>query len=195
VTLSTRDRRALILLGVAVAAMAMYLLASSGDPEVVEATTSIPAVEKRLLRLRQVVASAPVQAETLKRAEARAAEAEKDLIQAETAAQAQAQVLQIARRLCRSQSPPVEIRSVELGQIRPLGDDYGEALVTVSFEAQIHQLVQLLADVTAQPELVATEDLRVNAADARQKTMQVRLTISGVVPRKLVPEKKGLGRL
>ncbi len=194
-TISQRDRRALILLGVVAGATLLYVAFSGEEAEVVQASASIPMLEKRLARLRQIVATMPVQAKTLEKAAAQAAEAEKDLIQAETAAQAQAQVLQIVRRLCRNQSPPLEIRSVELGQIRPLGDDYGEALVSASFDAQIHQLVQLLADITAQPELVATEDLRVAAGDQRQKSIQVRITVSGVVPRKLVPEKKGLGRL
>jgi len=51
--------------------------------------------------------------------------------------------------------------------------------------------VNLLADLTAQPELVAPADLRISAGDRRRKTMQVRLTVAGVVPRALVPEKKG----
>jgi hypothetical protein len=78
-----------------------------------------------------------------------------------------------------------------MGPVRPLGNDYGEAVVSVTFTARIDQLLNLLADITAQPELVSTQELRVGAPGNKQKTMNVRLTFSGVVPRKLVPEKKG----
>ncbi len=120
---------------------------------------------------------------------------EKGVIQADTLAQAQAQLVQIVRRLTSAQTPPIEVRSVEIGQARPLGEQYGEIWVPMSFECRIEQLVNLLADMTAQPELIATSELRVSAANQTDKTINVRLIISGVVPRKLVPEKRGLGLL
>jgi hypothetical protein len=39
---------------------------------------------------------------------------------------------------------------------------------------------------------VATNELSINAANAKQKTVSVRMTVSGLVPRRLVPVKKGL---
>jgi hypothetical protein len=39
--------------------------------------------------------------------------------------------------------------------------------------------------------LLATSDIRVIAGNPKEKTITVRLGLSGVVPRKLVPEKKG----
>jgi hypothetical protein len=39
---------------------------------------------------------------------------------------------------------------------------------------------------------VATSDIRVNSANLKDKSVAVRLALSGVVPRKLVPEKKGV---
>ena len=48
-----------------------------------------------------------------------------------------------------------------------------------------------LADVSAQPESIATHELQVRAQDARQKTLGVRLTVSGVLPKRLAPERKG----
>ena len=74
------------------------------------------------------------------------AEREKGVIQAETLPQAQAQLMQVVRRIPAAQAPPIEIRSVEVGQARPLGDDYGEISVPMSFECRIEQLVNLLAD-------------------------------------------------
>jgi hypothetical protein len=78
-----------------------------------------------------------------------------------------------------------------MGQTRKLGDHYGEVLISVSFDARIEQIVNLLAELTEQPELIATIVLRISGATGKDKSMPVRLTVSGVVPRSLVPEKKG----
>jgi hypothetical protein len=198
-TLQDRDRRALILLAAAVV-MVFVVRALTGESEeaVVApmAVESIPAAERRLTRLREIVATVPGRKLVAEGMAAQAAEREKGLIAAETAAQAQAQLLQIVRKLARAQAPPLEISQNELGAIQPLGDDYGEALVSVTMTCRIEQLVNLLADIMAQPELIATHEMRVSAGgDAKQKTINVRLTVSGVIPRKLVPERKGLGSI
>jgi hypothetical protein len=78
-----------------------------------------------------------------------------------------------------------------MGQTRKLGDHYGEVLISVSFDARIEQLVNLLAELTEQPELISTNELRITGAAEKDKSMPVRLTVSGVVSRALVPEKKG----
>ena len=59
-----------------------------------------------------------------------------------------------------NQVPPLDFGSVEIGQLRPLGDSkvYGEALVSVSFDCSIEQLVNTLADMTAEEEIVVTEE-------------------------------------
>ena len=128
----------------------------------------------------------------LKQAQADLGVREKGLLVADTAAQAQAQLFQILRRVGRAQGPPIEVRATEIGQARMFGDDYGEVSVAVSFECGIEQMVNLLADLGAQPELLATSEIRVGQATGAQKVIPVRLTISGIVPRKLIPEKKGL---
>ena len=87
----------------------------------------------------------------------------------------------------------VEIRATEIGPVRPLGDAYGEAFVSVQVECRIDQLVNMLAAIPAQPELVATSDLRVISTNAKDKAVGVRLTLSGIVPRRLVPEKSKPG--
>jgi hypothetical protein len=47
----------------------------------------------------------------------------------------------------------------------------------------------MLAGLAARKELVSTSDLRVNATNAKEKNITVHLTVAGVVPRKLVPER------
>lgn len=192
-TLSSRDRRALLLLGAASAfSLAVWRWPeSTGTASKAATAADVPLAEKRLARLRQLAATVPAREEALKQALADLSRREKGIVQADTAAQAQAQVLQVVRRLARAQAPPLELAGVEMGPARPLGDDYGEVLVSVAFSARIDQLVNLLADITAQPELLATEELRLGGAGNKQKTMTVRLTVSGLVPRKLIPEKRG----
>ena len=52
--------------------------------------------------------------------------------------------------------------------------------------------MNFLAALTAEPELLATNEIRVISANQKEKKIGVRLTLAGVVPRKIVPEKKGI---
>ncbi len=195
-TISARDKRTLLLfspVAALLAILAIYRWASLWKSNTEESATpvmSVAAAEKRLARYRQVAAAVDVREATLKRLNTALAEREKGIIRAETAAQAQAQLLQVVRRIGKAQAPPIDLRSTELGQTQPFGA-YGQTSVSVMFECRIEQLVNLLADLTAQPELVSPSDLRITSGDRKRKTVQVRLTIAGVVPRALVPEKKG----
>jgi len=194
--LSRRDQRALVLLGVAAAVSGLVYFAGPGEaPAPVAAVAGdVVTAEKRLARLRQLAATVPGKQIALQAAQAELAEREKGIIRAETGAQAQARVLEIVRRAVKALPAPVEVRSIELGPIRPFGEEYGEALVSVSFECRIEDLINLMAEISAQPELVALSELRIGAGSQKEKTINVRMTVSGIVPRSLVPEKKGLGR-
>jgi hypothetical protein len=70
-----------------------------------------------------------------------------------------------------------------------MGADYGEVPVTVTMECPIEQLLNIVAELTSQPELVAVTELRVYSANQKMKTMNVRLAVSAVVPKKLLPAK------
>jgi hypothetical protein len=48
-----------------------------------------------------------------------------------------------------------------------------------------------MTDLANRPELLATSEIRVAASNPKEKTVLVRLGLSGVVPRKLAPAKKG----
>lgn len=194
--LSERDRRALILLGVTLVVTAVVYVAVPGEAPapVVAGTANIPAAEKRLARLRALAASVPGKQEVLRTVTAELESREKGIIRADTGAQAQARVLEIVRRVAKALPNPLDIRAIELGPIRPYGDQYGEAVVSVSVEGRIEDLLNLLAEIGAQPELVALHELRVSAGDQKKKMVNARVTVSGIVPRNLVPEKKGLGR-
>ncbi len=193
-TLTERDRRALVILGMFVAGVLLYLLiadspAAAGSAE--SPQQAIAAAEKRLEKMRAVAAQVPAQEAVLKQVQAQLAVREKRVLQAETAAQAQAQLLASVRKVTRSQSPPVDIRASEFGQVRPMADAYGEAPVSVTMECGVDQLLNIVTELTAQPDLAAVSEMRVYSANQKQKTANVRLTVSTIVPKRLVPEKKG----
>jgi hypothetical protein len=192
VNLSTRDRRAVVLLGAGLVTVAVlrFGVYSDSTVSVVESNDSIPLAEKRLARLRQAEVSGPAKQALLTRLSAELAQREKGVIQAPTAQQAQAQLLETIRRVGKGEG--VEVRGGEFPELRLLGDDYGEAAVSVNFECRIEELVNFLAALTREPELVATDEIRISTANVKDKTVNVRLTLAGVVPRNLVPVKKGL---
>jgi len=66
-----------------------------------------------------------------------------------------------------------------------------EVSVTVTFTCGIEQLVNFLAALANEPEILATNEINVLGGNDKNKNVQVRLSLSGVVPKKLVPERKG----
>jgi hypothetical protein len=194
VTLQSRDRRALTMLAVSAILTLGWWMSSSDEKTVavVSSSDSVPMAEKRLAKLRQTAAAVPGREEALKKVTEELASREKGLIQADTAQQAQAQLMQILTQIGKAQQPPIGMRSSEIGQVKSLSDDYGEVAVSVSFDCRVEQLVNLLSDLTTQKELIATSEVRIGNANPKEKVMPVRLTVSGVVPRKIIPDKKGV---
>ena len=192
-TLQPRERRLLMVLPVALVVFGVIYFWSSEDaPKVVAPSVSSAATaEKRLAHLREVAATVPGKELILKKVSAELADREKSLIRADTAAQAQAQIVQILRRLASQEAPPLDIRSTDLGGITALGDSYGTANVSIQMDCRVDQLVNFLAAIGSLNELVSTSEIRINSGNPKEKTVNVRLTVAGVVPRKLVPEKKG----
>ncbi len=195
-TLQARDRRALAGLGVALAlsAIAYFWPSGSSAPAVAGSPDSVSAAERRLARLRDLAAQIPQKETVLKNVSAELARREAGLIQADTGPQARAHLLEVLRRLCGAES--VEVRATELGAIAPLGSAYGTVAAAVQVECRIEQLVNLLAAIADQPELLATTDLRITAPnESKDKLIGARIAVQGVVSRKLVPDRKGAGGL
>jgi len=152
-------------------------------------TESVPVAEKRLEILRQKAATVPGKETVLKAVSAEVASREKGVLAAETAAQAQAQLMEIIHRIAAANG--FDARGAEeLREARPLGNDYGEVSVTESFTCQIDQFVNFLAQLANEPLILATNSIHINGLNDKKKSIQVRLSLSGVVPRKLVPVKK-----
>ena len=198
-TISDRERRLLVVWAAAMALGGIYYWfsnsTSSSSAGVAKASVpgeSIRGTEKRLAALRKQAATLPGKQAVLKQVSGELAAREKNLIPGDTAEQAQAQLLQIVKRVAQQQAPPLEVGQVELGRPRTFGSAYGQVSLSITTTCRIEQLVNFVAALSAQPELVATEEIRFGASHPKQKTMPIRLTISGLVAKRLMPKEKGL---
>lgn len=204
-TLSDRDRRALIILGAALLVGGFIYWFSNSSPSSPGTTAgsaaASPAVDnidqarRRLAMLRKQAATLPGKEAVLKQASAELKEREKGLVPGDTADQAQAQLLQIVKRVGKQQTPPLDMSQIEFGRPRTFGSAYGQVSVSITLTCHIEDLVNFLAGMGAQPELVATEEIRFGASHPKQKTIPIRLTITGLVARRLIPKQKGISDL
>jgi hypothetical protein len=187
----TLERKTIILwiAGVAVILILRFVVLADRSPAVVTASESVPMAEKRLERLRQIAATVPGKEALMKQASGELESREKGMLKVETGAQAQAQLQELLHRVGGSNG--IDIRGVEDMRIKAFGSDYGEASVTVRFTCLIEQLVNLLAALANEPEMLSTNEIQVNGGTDKNKTIQVRLTLSGVVSKKLVPKNTG----
>ena len=190
--LSQRDRRALAWLAVSAALFLGYRLVSDrSSSEVVAGVDSVPLAERRLNSLRAIDAALPAREAELKQVETELAAREKSILTDNTAAQAQARLLEVARRVGNANG--IEIRGGDFLTPKTMGDVYGEVLARVAFTCTIDKFVNFFADLSREPDLLAPSELVVNSQDQKTKTLSVRMVLSGIVPRKIVPEKKGYG--
>ncbi|MBZ5595970.1 MAG: hypothetical protein LAP39_27320 [Acidobacteriia bacterium] len=190
-SLTSRDRRALVLLGAGLLTVLVLRFGVYGERQtaVVAASDSIPLAEKRLARLRLVASTVPARQALVQKMTSETELRERGIIQAPTAQQAQAHLLETIRRVGKAEN--IDVRGGDFPELRPLGSEYGEAAVSVNFECHIEDLVNFLADLTKETELLATNEVRIALSNPKNKLLTVRLTLAGVVPRKLVPVKKG----
>lgn len=194
-TTGTLDRKTAILLfgGVGAILLLRFVVLADHSPSggVVAAQQSVPLAEARLKRLREIAATLPAREQQFQQASGELQAREKGMLKAETGAQAQSQLQEKLHRI--GQLNGIDIRGMEDARVRPLGNDYGEAMVFVRFSCRIEQLVNLLAQLANEPEILATNQLQVTGSTTKDKMLQVRLGLSGVVSQKIAKEKKGVG--
>jgi hypothetical protein len=190
--LSPSERRLLMLLipSVLAALFLRYVVFTDDAPTPAAGADNIAMAQQRDSRLRQIVTLLPAREAIAKQTASDLADRERGMIQAATAAQAQAALLEIARRVGKGEQ--IDVRGGDFGAPKQFGD-YGLVYATVTFECRIEQLVNFLAGLSHQPELVVPAEERIASANSKEKAMSVRMVLAGVVPKKLVPEKKGLG--
>ncbi len=191
--MSDREKRLLFLLGPAVLVILFirFVVLSDSSPALkpVIANRSAVQTEKQLAKVRQIASTVPAKEALLTQVDTELGLREKGVLVAETAPQAQARLLEIAKKVAKAEG--IELRGGDLGQVKNYGADYGEATVAISFECHIEQFVNFMASLSHEPELLAPTDLRINTANVKEKTINIRMTLGGMVPKKMVPERKG----
>ena len=186
-TLRSRDMRALAALGVAAVGVAIYMTRPAATP-VVAGDGTVPAAELRLDRLRRIAAAISAKEAVLRQAQSELDQREANVLRSNTAPEAQAQLLAMARRLATQEK--IDLRSAEFGQPKPFGDRYGQVTAATTFECHIEQFVNFMAGLSREADLMAPSEIRITTSN-NPKSILVRMVLAGIVPRKLVPEKKG----
>jgi Tfp pilus assembly protein PilO len=189
VNVGTLDKKSAVRLAIGVAAILIlrFWVMADRNPTVVGVTDSVPAAEKRLEILRQSAATVPGKEALLKQVLAELGTRESGMLKADTGAQAQSQLSELLHTTGASNG--IDIRGMEDWRVKALGSDYGEVSVTVRFTCKIEQLVNFLAALANVPQLLSTNELAINGTtDPKNKSIQVRLSLSGVVAKKLVPK-------
>lgn len=187
-----RNKRALIALAAVVAVGGIILLLThdwGGSRNASSPRQTIPVAERGLEKLRRAAASLPAKQQNWKLVSARLAAAEKLLVAGADKDLAQEKLLESVRNLAKNQRPALTIRSQELMPPKRRGD-YGEVSIAFHLECRIEQLVNFVSDLSALPEALATEQIQIHSSSSDTKIMQVRLVVDGLVPARLVPQKK-----
>jgi len=189
-TTGTFDRKIALRLGAGIAAILIlkFVVFADRQPAVVGTVESEPMALKRLEKVREVAGTVPAREALLKQAAAELDTREKGMLKADTAAQAQAQLQDTLHRIGLSNG--IDIRGMEDWRVKPLGNDYGEASVSVRFSCTIEQLVNFLSALANVPELLSTNEINVTGNTDKNKVIQVRLTLAGVVSKKVAQEKR-----
>lgn len=193
-TLAPRERTALSVLAAAVVVWALLhyvILPDSGSAPAAQAVSlSSAQLRQKVAQLRQTAAVLPVREALIKQLDADLADREHGIIQAGTAPEAQAQLVLTAQRLGKTND--LDVRGSDSPAPKAFGE-YGIVYANISFDCHIEQLLNFLADLTREQELIVPSEERITSANAKEKTMSVRMLLAGVVAKKLIPEKKGLG--
>jgi hypothetical protein len=191
---TNREQLLVKVLAVAVPAILIvrfgFLRDSGSVPAVVPAQESASVAVKRLEKLRQVAAAVPGKQETLKQIDAQLALREKGIIATATAAQATAHLFEVSSRIGKAEG--IDVRGGELGQVKNFGSDYGEVTAAFSFNCRPEQFVNFMSALSREPELIEPGDIRILTLSPKEKTISVRMSLGGIVPKSLVPEKKGV---
>jgi hypothetical protein len=157
---------------------------------VVASHDSIPVARQRLDILRRKAATVPAKEAILKQVTAELQDREKGIVTAGTAEQARSHLIDVLHATAvangfdstgASQLPPPSV----------LGKDYGQVSVGQNFTCGIDQLVNFLSAIANQPEILATDSIFVAPVRNPNKDITVRLIFAGVIPKSLVPAKKG----
>jgi hypothetical protein len=161
-----------------------------GEGSVVASHDSIPVARQRLEILRRKAETVPAKEAILKQVTAELQEREKGIVQAPTFEQARAHLFDVLRAAALASGFESQ-GAAQLPPPLPLGKDYGQVSVGQNFTCGIEQLVNFLSAIANEPEILATDSVFVAPVRNKNKEITVRLMFAGVIPKTLIPAKKG----
>ena len=186
--MNPRDKRALLLLGVAMAIFAVLQLdvfaPSPGSPG--PSGDAIGALEQRLELARERAARKPLTQAELDAARRALDAMEQRLLSSENPALAQAEMRSLVGDLLTAEG--VALGASQFGQVTAEQEAYAMVPLSVDFTCSIEQLVNLTATIANAPKLLTTRLIRVRPEKPDVKSIQVRMTVAGYLPLDRAPE-------
>jgi Tfp pilus assembly protein PilO len=185
--MSTRDRRALMLLGGAVVLFALlqFDVIMPGGAGTMTAAP-VAAVEEQLLTAQVAARQRPLTDVELKAAQATLENAEKRLLLSETAALASAEMREIVGKILEAEG--IKMDASQFGRAELEGDHYTQIPLVVRFNCAIEQVVNLMAAIGNAGPLLTTRQVRINPSKSETKTVAVQITVAGYLPVSRTPE-------
>ena len=187
--MTQRDRRALILLGVAVGLFLVLQLdmfapgSASGSPA---SDAALEALEQRL-QLAQIQArQRPLTEAELSAAQKRLQKIEGRLLESADPALAQAEMRSLVGQLLDAEGIP--LRASRFATVKLEQDRYAQVPLVVEFTCGIEQMVNLMAAVANSSRLLATRDIRIRPDKPEVKSIAVTMTVAGFLPMDRAPE-------
>jgi hypothetical protein len=188
----SRSRKIMLFgtLGVMMASVLVrYGLVGGNQGQVVASRDSIPVAKQRLEILRRKAGTVPAKEGILKQVTAELQARETGIVTASTAEQARAHLMDVLHATAVANGFDSQGAS-QFPEPKALGQDYGQVGVGQNFTCRIDQLVNFLSAMANEREILATDTIIVAPVRNKNKDITVRLTLSGVIPKSLVPEKK-----
>jgi Tfp pilus assembly protein PilO len=187
--MSQRDRRALIMLGIAVVlflVLQLNMFAPSAASGSAASDAALDALEQRL-QLAQIQArQRPLTEAELSAAQRRLERVESRLLESADPALAQAEMRSLVGQLLDAEGIP--LRSSRFSPVKIEQDRYAQVPLVVEFTCGIEQMVNLMAEIANSSRLLATRDIRIRPDKPEVKSIAVTMTVAGFLPMDRAPE-------
>jgi hypothetical protein len=180
--MSRRDKRALT---IAAIAAAIFLLLAYGAFPVWDAWQAerggLPVREQTFVKFREAVASRAVREAENATLETRLREAEVGLLTSDTPALASAELREWVQQLAAEHS--MEVISSQFLPAKPLGNDYQQVPLGVQMKGRLDSLLNFLKACGTGAKTLSVARLQIQRFGDPQKSVQVNLTVAGILPR------------
>ncbi len=188
--MTQRDKRALLLLLVALPVFAMLGVfdpsAYSDAGGSASVSDEVAVLEQGLELAKDRAARKPLTQAELAAARTLLDSVEGRLLSSETPALAQAEMRSLVGDLLTAEG--VALGSSQFGQVESEQDEYAMVPLSVDFTCSIEQLINLTASLANAEKLLTTRLIRVRPDKPEVKSIRVRMTVAGYLPIERAPE-------